>query len=50
MASGKMRSKRAGSGIGMGMGIGAELVEEGIMAPTTIMRITKDRKQTILVV
>jgi len=53
MARGKMRSKRPGSGrgiglgIGAGMGIGAEL-EEGIMAATTI-RITKVRKQNILV-
>lgn len=50
MARGKMRSKRPGSGratgIGAGMGIGAEL-DDGIMAATTI-RITKVRKQDIL--
>jgi len=48
MAAGKRRSKKPGSGAGMGagMGIGAALAE-GIMAATTI-RMTKERKHTIL--
>jgi len=44
MARGKTRSKRPGLGRGMGIGAG---VTEGIMAATTI-RMTKERKHTIL--
>jgi len=50
MAAGKRRSNRPGEGrgigAGMGIGIGAALAE-GIMATITI-RITKERKHTIL--